>query len=132
MKQAIKFNWDDEIELVDANYNDYKVVWEIRNSKEVRDKFPNKKPIPLNEHKLFFKKKYKKYKIILYNKIKAGYIRDNGLIEIGIEKKYRSKGIGAKVIKTLKGKTIIMLNNQKSLGCFLKAGFEIRGFYLEK
>jgi len=115
---------------------------EIRNA-EIKDKewirklsniclkyMVRNKPIGKIEHKFWFNKNMKYIKVI-GNKFGIYWIL-KGYITIRLFPEYRNKGIGTKILKTLKGKSIIFIDNFRSIKAHKKAGFKITGYLMEK
>lgn len=105
--------------------------WIFKLSNSVRQFSLNKKLITRKEHKKWYKENYHKIKVIGNN---IGTIRkdEHDFISISIKEQYRNKGIGTEVLMGFKGKAIILTDNENSLKAFEKAGFHIKGYYLEK
>jgi RimJ/RimL family protein N-acetyltransferase len=63
-----------------------------------------------------------------------GIIRkdNHDFISITIKEKERLKGIATEILRKKKGRAIILLDNYISLRTFMKAGFKVKGFYMEK
>ena len=123
-----------EITKRKADMTDAVIVHRIRNAKDVRMLSENQEFIPYKEHLEFFTKQYKKYEMILKNEKVVGYIRKevNDRINIAILPEYRNEGIGKEILKQLSGNAVILLRNEVSLHCFIKAGWNLIGFYLKK
>lgn len=119
------------MKLRKAEKEDCRFVYEIRNSPEVREVCITTDNILYKEHKEYFNKHMSEFRIIGDN---IGYIKyeENDFIGIYIHKNNRGKGIGKEILKNLKGKSIVLMNNPASLHAFVKSGWKIRGFYLEK
>lgn len=117
-----------------ATANDAKFVWEIRNSLEVRLVSLSCTMIKLPDHIVWFKKNYKQYLIIKKGRARIGFFRvnDEGFVSFALKKQFRGKGLGQEILKRTAGKSIILMNNPQSVTCFVKAGYRIKGFYLEK
>lgn len=121
-----------------ANMKDISFILSVRNDKTMRKNSINSKKIFYSEHEKFYNKHYNEYQIIEADvedeEMSIGYIRNNeGMISISILPKYRNYGIGTDILSKLKkGRAIILLNNYASIKAFLKSGFKIKGFYLEK
>lgn len=126
-----------EIKFRDAELNDAKFIWNIRNSKEVRAISLHQDYRPFSLFNKIYKdklNKYKEYKIIIFKGKDIGYInKDNSdFISIALIREYRNKGIGKRALSKINGKAIILSNNTQSLKCFTKSNWNIKGFYLEK
>ena len=118
------------IKLRDATKKDSMFIWILRNSPDVRAVSLNKGLIPYDQHKRWFAKHYKEYKIIGQN---WGYVRqENKEISIALVESMRGQGIAPKVLQQMKGSAIVLLKNKKSLKAFIKSGFKIKGYYLER
>lgn len=114
--------------LRNAIIRDARFILSIRN--DCKNQSTNGKTITWKEHRGWFKNHYKEYKILPG----IGYLRkDNfGYISIALKKEYRGKGIGTRLLKAISGKAIILNNNHASIKAFVKAGFVIKGYYLER
>ena len=120
-----------EFEFSRADLRDAEFIWKLRNSPEVREVSINTAPIMLSNHENWFENHYTEYWII---NDYEGFLRleKDGNVSIVLNKESRGKGLGQKVLAKQSGKAIILMNNPASLHCFIKAGFKLRGFYLEK
>ena len=117
--------------LRQAELEDYKLIYNLRFSKEAIDNSLTKIKPTLAQHKDWFKNHYQEYKI--YQNIAFLRQEKDGNISIVVDKKHQGKGIATKLLNTIEsGKAMILINNTSSLRCFIKGGFNIRGFYLEK
>lgn len=106
------------------------INWIYSLANDTREYSLNKDPIKLEDHKAWFEKNKDKILVIGQN---YGTIRKDGnFISIALKEKYRNLGIGTKVLKTGSGRAICLLSNPRSIHVFVKAGFRIKGVYLEK
>ena len=109
-------------------------IWQLRNQPNVRAVSCHSAPIRLADFQKLYENTYTEYSIILIDGHFAGYWRtdEHNFVSIALSRKYRHKGIGEKIIGMTEGRAIILAHNFNSLGAFVKGGYKIKGFYLEK
>lgn len=136
-------NDDKKILVRKARPEHVKAIWQIRNSRLVRDNSKNTEKITFKSHLTWFENKYfidrrNRCFIIDYSGLAAGYCRfdmlkSGYLVSISIKSAFQGRGLGNillnKSLKLLKtSKTIlaeIKRDNPASLKLFLKNNFEI-------
>ena len=124
-----------------AQNKDLKFIFNLYNQNILENNFFSKKKIQFNEHKNWFKKKIKEKRFfICFLRNKVGYVRfekidkNNLSVSIAVEKKYKRKGYGKKMLsKALNKKSISKFNvfaiikskNLISKKFFLNSGFKL-------
>jgi hypothetical protein len=112
---------------------DCKLLFDIRNELSVRELSLNKDELIYTQHERWYKNNFESVQIIMLDNTKIGYVRTNdGYISIGLRPEYRNKGYGSEVLKQVKGKAIILFENQGSYFAFKKAGWTEKGYYFER
>lgn len=114
---------------------DIDFIYNLRYSKSVQEVSISEK-IPKDDYIKKLENNYQDINVVFFEGKRAGYllVTNEGYISLVFDEKFRGKGLGTKVLKEYKPKTkaIILNGNDISLRVFLKGGFKIKGFYLEK
>ena len=131
-----------------VSQKDLEILYFWRNQKSVREWSFNKDKISKNTHRVWFKKNLKNKKNIIkifrYNNLRCGMVRLNLLkknynLNYLINKKYRKKKLGKKMLsvflkkiyKEINKKTYIIakseIRNISSNKCLLSVGFKLVG-----
>ena len=134
--------------LSKASNKDLEILYFWRNQKSVREWSFNKDKISKNTHRVWFKKNLKNKKNIIkifrYNNLRCGMVRLNLLkknynLNYLINKKYRKKKLGKKMLsvflkkiyREINKKTYIIakseIRNISSNKCLLSVGFKLVG-----
>ena len=99
------------IKLRKATYDDCNILFEWANDPSVRANSFNTKAIEIDDHRTWLKKKLTDKNtdlfIVTYNNDNVGTIRldkdaDESIISYSIDKNYRGRGIGTKVLDVIK------------------------------
>jgi len=113
---------------------DARFVYNIRYSKEViavsqSDNIPD-----FEDHFNWFKDNFQQYRFIIIDNKRVGFLRkdSSNYLGISLKKCCRNKGIGKEVLKTSKGRAIILTSNPRSFHCFMRSGWKLEGFYVTK
>lgn len=112
---------------------DATIIYDIRYDPMVKELFQSAW-VSWVDHVNWFRKNHQQFQIITDRGEAIGYVRTQpgGYIGIGINNSCRSRGIATKILKEIKGRAIIMMENKASLSAFKKAGWTLKGYYLEK
>lgn len=107
-----------------------RIVYNLRFDKEAVANSLTKTIPSFEEHCKWFKEHEQEYKF--YQDL--AYFRKDGegFVSVAVDKYHRNQGIATEMLRWEHGKAIILQGNHASLCCFVKAGFRIKGFYLEK
>ena len=129
------------IKLRPANYHDWSFLLELANEPEVASSSGYLGPIPVEEHKRWFRNKLsdRNCRIMIammegkpVGQIRSDRIDDLEIISIGVTKENRGKGFGALIIRLhccCPGKYVafIVKGNNASIGAFASANFRMNG-----
>nr|WP_294572348.1 GNAT family N-acetyltransferase [uncultured Romboutsia sp.] len=127
------------IKLRKATYDDCNILFEWANDPSVRANSFNTKAIEIDDHRTWLKKKLTDKNtdlfIVTYNNDNVGTIRldkdaDESIISYSIDKNYRGRGIGTKVLDVIKKEMqeltlvgFVKKENIPSIKAFEKAGY---------
>jgi len=138
-----------QVLLKQATPEDCKKLWEWRNDPETREASFNSHNISYEEHEQWFNQKMVDpcTKIFIAKNsmgIELGYVRfqirgEEGEISVGVDKEYRAKGYGLRVIINgsnllLQTKSVqrivahIKYGNRTAVNSFKRAGYSLRGY----
>ena len=124
------------LSLRKAKETDARFVLSLKNSMR-KYNIVSQKVISLKTHLKWFSENFQEFQIIRYGNKDIGFLRAiksryGNEIGIYLLKEYRNKGIGTKMIEKTTGCAIMRVENTPSFKAFLKAGYRLVGFYVEK
>lgn len=120
----IRENYLGSFKLVKPDFDDWKLVLDIRNLPEVRRHcLINTLVIPKDEHLNFWRIHSTEYKIIVVCGEKVGYFRKepDGRVSIGIKRDFRGLGIGTAILRDETGYATVANQNVASHKAFKRA-----------